>query len=281
MSQPLVSIICLCYNQSRYVVEAINSVLAQTYPNIELIVVDDASTDNSREVIEQAVASHPSIKTIFLKKNVGNCAAFNVGFRESKGSYLIDLAADDMLTAQRVTWGVEEFTKRSDEWGVQFGDAVMTGRGDEGMRLHSARFPHATIPEGDIYIDVISRYFICSPTMMIRRVVLEKLGGYDEMLAYEDFDFWVRSARYFKYFYTPEVLAIKRLVAGSLSEKQFMRNSPQQWSTWQVCEKIHALNRTAAEKRALKARIGYELTRALWRGDWKLAGQYARLRFKP
>lgn len=278
MSHPLVSIICLCYNQARYVAEAINSVLAQDYPNIELIVVDDASTDESRRVIQEKIAPYPSIKTILLEKNLGNCAAFNVGFRESKGEFVIDLAADDLLTPHRVTLGVEAFSKRSNEWGVHFGDAKYLDERNAFAKAtavrHSDRFPHESIPEGDIYLDVIGKYFICSPTMMIRRCVLERLGGYDETLAYEDFDFWIRSSREFKYFYSREVLAIKRLVAGSLSERQFKRNSPQQLTTFRVCEKIRALNRTTVETRALKKRVRYEMLQAIRRRDWELAWRY-------
>ena len=92
---PLVSVICLCYNHSKYVIESIESVLSQSYANIELIIVDDASTDDSQSVIRNFIVSLPQVNFIPLTNNIGNCSAFNIGWRASSGDYVIDLAADD------------------------------------------------------------------------------------------------------------------------------------------------------------------------------------------
>src|SRR5688500_3802276 len=102
MTDPLVSVICLCYNQARFIREAVASVFAQSYRNVELIIVDDASTDNSASVIRAMVAENPAIRCLLLNQNVGNCKAFNKGLTLSKGDYIIDLAADDVLVPQRI-----------------------------------------------------------------------------------------------------------------------------------------------------------------------------------
>jgi glycosyltransferase involved in cell wall biosynthesis len=264
-SGPLVSVICVCYNHEKFVKEAIVSVLDQTYKNIELIVVDDGSTDKSVEVIEAM-----NVRLIDLKTNRGYTKAFNEGWRQSKGEFIIDLAGDDELTPDRIKISVEEFSKRDDSFGVQFGDALYSNG-----NIHSHKFPNP--PEGNIYIELIKRYFICSASMMSRRSVLTSLNGYDESLAYEDFDFWVRSSRAFKYFYTPEVLVKKRLVKGSLKEKQFQKGNPQQWSTYKVCEKILSLNKTTEERNALKQRLWYEFRQSILRTDFSLASKYFRL----
>ena len=112
MSQPLVSVICLCYNQARWVEDSIKSVLNQTYNNIQLIVVDDKSTDNSATVIRNLLADKPQIKFISNSKNLGNCKAFNRALKEAKGQYIIDLAADDVLLPNRITEGVNTFQKK-------------------------------------------------------------------------------------------------------------------------------------------------------------------------
>ncbi|MCU0357456.1 MAG: glycosyltransferase family 2 protein, partial [Cyclobacteriaceae bacterium] len=93
MKQPLVSVICLCYNHQLYVQEAIESVLNQTWSHIELIVVDDASTDTSREVIRALQKEHHLQKVLLLEKNMGNCAAFNRGLAIATGDFIIDLAS--------------------------------------------------------------------------------------------------------------------------------------------------------------------------------------------
>lgn len=265
MNQPLVTVICVCYNHERFVREAIQSVLDQSYKNVELIVVDDGSTDKSVDVVRSM-----NVRLIDLKTNRGYCKAFNEAWRQSKGDFIIDLAADDELTTERIKVGVEDFSKRDETFGVQFGDALYSHG-----RLHSHRFPKP--PEGFIYKELISKYFICSASMMIRRSVLTMLNGFDETLAYEDFDFWIRSSRVFKYFYSPQVLVKKRIVKGSMSERQFKKGDPQQLSTFKVCEKILSLNKTAEENDALRQRIRYELKHALLRMDLNLARKYFRL----
>jgi len=269
---PVVTIICVCYNHGRFVGEAIRSVLDQTYKNIELIVVDDGSTDNSVDVIKKM-----NVRLIALQQNKGYCTAFNEAWRACTGDFIIDLAGDDVLPSDRVETGVNEFALRDESFGVQFGDASYMNEQGNFLRLHSHRFPHNTVPQGNIYVDLIQRYFISSPSMMMRRSVLTMLNGYDESLAYEDFDLWIRSSRHFKYFYSPKVLVNKRIVKGSMADKQFRKGSPQLLSTYKVCEKILALNRTIEENKALRERTWYEIRQSVLRMDFGLAGKYFRL----
>lgn len=280
MALPPVTVICLCYNQARFVEEAINSVLAQTYPHIQLVVVDDASTDDSVPVIRRLVALHPEIEFLSLTQNVGNCKAFNQALERAKGEYIIDLAADDILLPRRVARGVEALSSAHGACDVQFTDAEWVAEDGSHLYWHSDRFPHHTIPQGNIYKDLISRFFICSPTVMFRRDVIQSLGGYDENLAYEDFDFWIRSSRSFRYCYTPEMLVKKRVVKNSMSHKQFTLFNSQQRSTYRVCEKIMSLNRNLDEKNALARRILYEMRVCLRLLDFPLLVQYTILYLK-
>ena len=259
MDQPLVSVICLCYNQGRFIEEAIQSVLNQTYPNIQLIIVDDASQDNSAEIIQRVKEKYLSVETLLLKQNIGNCKAFNKGLRVAKGEFIIDLAADDILLPKRIEVGVRALLVAGPTYGVHFSDADWISEKGEFLYRQSDRFPHQTIPTGNIYRYLISRFFICSPTMMYTQEVMNRLGGYDEDLLYEDFDFWIRSSRNFLYAYSPQVLAKKRIVKKSLSEKQFQVLSPQLKSTFRVCEKVLLLNHSVEEKIALRHRIFYEM----------------------
>lgn len=259
MQSPLVSIICLCYNQSRFVREAVESVLNQTHTNIQLIIVDDASTDTSMEVIRQIVKQHPAIKFISLTENLGNCKAFNRGLTVAKGEYFIDFAADDVLLPNRIETGVRSLQESGVNYGVHFSDAEMINEDGAYLNLHSERFPHELIPQGDIYKELINRYFICPPSMMLTRAVLEHLNGYDETLDYEDFDFLIRSSRKFNYKYSPTVLVRKRITKNAMAKKQFMLFSKYSRTTLKVCEKIFSLNRTPEEQRALSGRVLYEM----------------------
>ena len=232
-SKPLVSVICLCHNQAPYVKEAISSVLNQSYKDIELIIVDDGSTDESKEVITSAIGD---TDTLFISnsKSEGNCKAFNKGFRESRGSYIIDLAADDALLPSRIMEGLKTFQKK--EIGVEFCNVMNIDRHGKQLDVHFKK--GIDVPEGGIYRHLIERYIISPPGMMIQRKVLEDLNGYDEFLHYEDFDFWIRSSRTHEYGYTNNVLVNKRILKHSHSKSQFKFRNKHQKSTLEVCEKI-------------------------------------------
>jgi glycosyltransferase involved in cell wall biosynthesis len=277
VNDPLVTVVCLCYNHARYVEEALQSVFAQTYHRVQLIVVDDASTDQSVDVISRVLAGHPEVMFIPLAKNIGNCCAFNKGLKHAAGSFVIDFAADDVLLPHRIARGVEAFLHDDALVGVQFGDAELIDAAGKSLGRHSDRFPHRLVPQGEVYTEVIERYFINSPTMMIRKEVFDHLNGYDESLAYEDFDFWIRAARHFQFRYLPEVLVKNRKLSGSMSHRQFRPGNVQQQSTYRVCEKILQLNRSARERDALARRIRYEWMKSIQRGDIALAWKYGRL----
>lgn len=257
--------------------ETILSVLGQTYENIELIVVDDASTDASVPTIEKLTEKHPEIKFIKLERNVGNCAAFNRGFEVSKGEYIIDLAADDILLPDRIATGVNAFLRKDKGFGVQFSNPELINENGNHLGYHSDKFPNESIPEGEIYKELISRYFISGPSMMVRREVFDRIGGYDEDLAYEDFDFWIRSSREFKFFYLPETLVKRRVVRNSMKSNQFKRNSMQQYTTYLVCKKIQSLNQNEDEDEALLKRIRYEMKVSLRLLNIRLLLQYLNL----
>ncbi|MBX2914621.1 MAG: glycosyltransferase [Cyclobacteriaceae bacterium] len=275
MANPLVTIICVCYNQARFVMEALDSVVAQTYQPIELIVIDDGSTDGSAKIIKQWITSHPETVMLLNGANMGYCKTFNKAAALAKGKYLIDLSADDVLLPNRVDVGVRAL--EAPQAGVTFSDAEHVNEAGIKISLHSDRFPHHTVPSGNIYEELIARFFICSPTMMFSRAMFNELGGYDETLMYEDFDFWIRSSRKYHYVYTPEVLVKKRKVAGSLSDRQFKVRSGQSLTTLCVCEKILDLNKTESERKALDSRLWYEMRLNLRLLNFKIVVKFFRL----
>ncbi len=280
-SLPLVSVVCLCYNQKEFAKSALESAITQTYPNIEIIVVDDASTDGSRKEIESFLQDHPDIKFIPLSKNLGNCAAFNLAFARTEGKYIIDLAADDLLLPVRVEMGVADLEMADKTYGVHFSDAFIIDKEGKILNTHFVRNQDGDliedIPQGDIYRELITRYFINPPTMMMKREVLEALGGYDETLSYEDFDFWIRSSRKYKYLFNKTPLVKKRVLKKSLSSNQFTFRNKHQTSTQEVCQKILSLNQTKAENQALISRCWYEIRQCLKTLNLQLIPGYLKL----
>ncbi len=277
MTPPLVTVICVCYNQARFVTEALDSIINQTYSNLELIVIDDGSADGSGKVIKQWMGNHAQATFIMNGKNIGYCKTFNKAYKISKGEFIIDLSADDVLLPNRVEEGVGILEKAGENFAIAFSDAQYIHEAGDPIKLHSEKYPHATIPSGDMYKDLIERYFICSPTMMFRKAMLDSLGGYDESLAFEDFDLWIRASRNFKFIYSPAVLVKKREVMSSMSAKQFERANPQRLSTLEVCKKIKLLNRNRKEADALRRRLRYEIRVSLRSLDFRMAFAFWKL----
>ena len=124
--KPLVSIICLCYNHEKYVVETLQSVINQSYSNIELIIVDDYSSDNSKDVIVNWLKDYPEIQFIANNVNLGNTKSFNKAFQLSKGEYIIDLAADDVLLTNCVAKQLNGFkNSKFENIGLIYGNAEL------------------------------------------------------------------------------------------------------------------------------------------------------------
>ena len=276
MSKPLVSIICLCHNQERFVEETLESALGQSYTNMEVLVVDDGSTDGSKQHITTILQKHPDVPFIDLKENIGNTRAFNKGLALAKGKYVIDLACDDVMVQDRVTNQVAFFETCAKDVGVIYSDALTISESGEILSRHfenSKRTPY----EGDVYKRVVETYFIPPPTMMMKKEVLDELGGYDGELAYEDFDFWVRSARTWKYAYQNEVLTHIRLVIGSHSDQLYHKGDKKLDSTIRICEKVFDLNSSAEEEEALAKRLKYEFRHAMITGNKESANQLMKM----
>jgi glycosyltransferase involved in cell wall biosynthesis len=270
MQAPLVSVICLCYNHARFVEEAIQSVLAQTYSNIQIIVVDDASTDNSVEVIRDVIlrSGRTDIQFLPLSQNIGNCRAFNQGLALATGEYIIDLATDDYMLPERIERQVAFFLSLDESYGVIFSDATYVNETGKFLYNHFDELRRKrlvyTIPHGDIFKNVLSTYFISSPTMMTRKNVFDELEGYDEELEYEDFDFWVRSSRTYKYNYTEEKLTVVRKSTRSMSTGWYKVGDRQLHSTYLICRKAQKLVRNQEEIDALVRRVRYELRQSIF-----------------
>jgi glycosyltransferase involved in cell wall biosynthesis len=264
----LVSVICLAFNQKNYVEAALQSILDQTYHNIEVIIVDDASSDGTVQVIQEFVLRNQFVKFIQLTKNVGNCKAFNIGLKVAKGKYIIDLAADDVMLSMRIERQVHFFSKLESHYGVVFTDVTYINEHGIPFRNHfeylKVKKLVGTVPEGDVFSSILDRYFVSGPSMMIKREVMDALRGYDETLEYEDFDFWVRSSRLYKYGFLNERLTLVRRTQLSKSTGWYKIGDKQLHSTYLICKKAQSLVRNAKERQALVSRASYEYRQSLF-----------------
>jgi glycosyltransferase involved in cell wall biosynthesis len=287
---PLVTIICLCYNQEDYVLESLSSALNQDYPSIELIIVDDCSTDKSKSVIEKWLLDFPQIQFIANKINLGSTKSFNKALKEANGKYIIDLAADDILLPICITSQIEAFKNSTfKNLGVVYGNVELIS---ERSQFQSHYFPvdsfHKVMKErktGDIYKSVLSGGdSICSVSAMVKKTVFDHLDGYDETLFYEDLDFWIRASRVYDFDFIDEILMQKRTVENSLGSYFFKKNDVRakkiNYSTYLILKKALRLNKTNEEDRAVLKRIHFEMTLAYKTSNIALLIKYAILEIK-
>jgi glycosyltransferase involved in cell wall biosynthesis len=279
--KPWVSVICTNYNQQDYIDEALQSVVDQDYPNVELIVIDNGSTDDSVARIAKFVHHHSSVQFVQNRVNVGLNRSFNQGLAIAQGRYVIDLSADDVLLPGRIADQVAYFEELAGPYAVVFSNAAYI---DANGNLLAHHYPVdergralAPVPSGNVFKPILESYFICTPTMMMRRDVLNELGGYDETLAYEDFDFWVRSARIYHYAYLDKVLTHKRQTPNSLSTQVVLPNNTLLGSTLTICHKALDRCHTPDEFRALARRIRTFIRKSFYAEQFDLALQFGEL----
>ncbi|WP_209330242.1 glycosyltransferase family 2 protein [Lunatimonas salinarum] len=269
MSQfPLVSIICTSYNHERFVFEALNSVLNQQYKALELLVIDNGSTDNSVKVIEDWIWLHDffkSVKTFFYPETENYCRVFNDALSYCNGKYVIDLAADDLLLPSHVATAV--YKLETSKAAVYFSNVMLQFEGGVQRPFYPTNAAGEliqSVKEGDVYIDVVGRYAISTVSMVFRTHVLLREGGYDANLVYEDFDILVRLARKYPFVFDANMGVVKRILPDSFSAHQYKKGASRMLpSTYQVLLKIKRMNRTAEEDRALLQRVLFECRQAL------------------
>lgn len=211
MAQPSVSIIIPCFNMERYLAESLRSVLAQTYPVSDIIVIDDGSTDASAAV----AATFDGVRVI-RQTNQGISAARNRGVSEAKGEYLIFLDADDRLLPDAVQIGVENLSARP-ECAFVYGFCRQIDAGGAPL-LHLAEPEPVTHAS---YTTLLAGSGLVPPAAAChRRAAFETVGGFDPKWGLsQDHELYLRIARKFPIYCHNRVVVEWRQHGGSLSKR--------------------------------------------------------------
>lgn len=218
-STPLVTVIALCYNTGRFLVEGLRSLRDQTYNSYEVVIVDDGSSDGSVELITDWMSTSSFAARLIVKdRNEGIPAALNTGVRASRGS-IVTWLSDDLWDPERLELVVTCFAQLPADVGVVFGDAIVIdsdGRtiGDlrppaslevlgipPGPMRHCAVGEHVVLENDFVRSALLTRCFIPAPAAAVRRSCFDKVGFYDENLAIEDLDFWLRASKAVRFAY--------------------------------------------------------------------------------
>jgi glycosyltransferase involved in cell wall biosynthesis len=215
---PLVTVIAVCYNHSRFALESLESIRHQTYQNIQLIIIDDCSTDDSVAVIQNWMAAH-QVESTFIAhaENKGVCATLNECLAHARGKYVSLIATDDVWVLDKIENQVRQMEELPEDVAVLYSDAWQM---DESGALLPEMFIEShrsftSAPEGHIFSVLLESNFIPAMTTLIRKSCLDKVGLYDESLCYEDWDMWLRLARHFNFSFSTSVAAKYRIVSSS------------------------------------------------------------------
>jgi glycosyltransferase involved in cell wall biosynthesis len=223
-NNPTVSVILPTYNRAAALPRAVDSVLAQTYEDFELLIVDDGSTDQTREIV-QGFIDH-RIVCIESRQNLGAGAARNLGIRQAGGRYIAFQDSDDEWRREKLARQVDTIERASPHSGVVYTNYLRArvNRTIVGLsrlrRLASrARLPHTRL-EGNLLHALARGNFITTQAALVRRDYLESAGGFDERLPrLQDWDLWLRLAHRCQFVFIDEPLVTLYETPGSLSSQ--------------------------------------------------------------
>jgi hypothetical protein len=194
---PLVSIIIPVFNGSNYLSEAIDSAIAQTYPNIEILVINDGSTDHGKT--EKIAKSYGNKIRYFLKKNGGVASALNYGIKQMKGEWFSWLSHDDMYTPTKITELINYISLHSRAKILYTDYELVNVRGDH---LHNISV--RPTDNDNMQLRLIDSYPLNGCAMLIRKDCFTKVGKFDEKLhTTQDYDLWFRLAEKYQFEYVP------------------------------------------------------------------------------
>ncbi len=207
MNPPLVSVIIPTYNRKAYVQQAIDSVLAQTYPHYEIIVVDDGSTDGTGEAL---AARYGDRITYHWQENQGESAARNWGINIAKGEYIAFLDSDDLWYPNKLEVQVEWLNGRKN---IGFLTCLGEAIDSEGELVPELGFGQKALYSPLTYEQLYKDYNVGSPScVVVPKPVLEKAGGFDERIRYgEDWDLFLKIAAIGDIENVPEILTQMRI----------------------------------------------------------------------
>ena len=213
-----VSIVMPVYNGERYLKEAIESILNQTYRDFEFIIINDASTDKSEEIIKSF--NDPRIVYIKNDKNLGQAEALNKGIRSVRGLYVARMDQDDVSLLERIAVQLKhmEDNKETAILGTRIQEIDKDGR-----VMQRPLLPDRPNVKARLFFARLAGWpSIAHPTVMIRKEIFDKIGYYDPKYRIcQDYDLWLRAVRRYRIENIPEVLLNYRNHDLSTCQKKY------------------------------------------------------------
>ncbi len=206
---PLVSVVIPSYNQAEYLKQALNSLIDQTYQNWEAVVVNDGSTDNTKEVMDFYAKKDLRIRP-FSKPNGGITSALNEGVEHCRGEFFCWLSSDDLFYPEKIQAQVEAFNNLSEDYALVYGSFDLLQ--EETQKLDIQPFAEPIIP-GSEFPEALKFDFIDGCTIMIRMEVMREVGAFNPFYRHsQDMELWIRIAsRGYRFHLLNKKLTIRRI----------------------------------------------------------------------
>ena len=226
-NSPLVSVIVPAYNAEQFITRTLDSVLNQTYRNLEVLVVDDGSKDRTAEIVEE-IAIKDSRVSLLRQQNSGVAKARNLAIVNARGEYIAPVDADDIWYPEKIEKQIEVFLNSEPSVGLVYAWSVFIDESDRvtnrSNAIDSFHFSNIASVEGEVYLPLIYRNFIGNSSVpLIRKSCLNKVGNYNELLkeqdaqGCEDWDLQLRIAEFYQYKVVPNFLVGYRRYSNSMS----------------------------------------------------------------
>ena len=225
--EPLVSVITPCYKHERYLADYFKSVVSQTYSNIELIVADDCSPDNSVEIIENTLrqCANRFVRVKFIKHAINKGVVFTVNelIMASCGKYIYSMASDDLILPNALTEMVKAMENSDGAYaGICNGFCVADSYkyGDKFGFRQKAYFDSLSDVVTDnvkLHKMLLYRNCIFAPCVIYRRKLFEIVGLHDEDVPFEDYDYWLKMTKFTAFYPIRKDLVLYRESVNSLS----------------------------------------------------------------
>lgn len=224
-SVPLVTVGIPNYNYAHYIKEALNSVASQTYPNIELIIVDDCSTDNSVVEIENWRSNYAGeMSIIFIKNeiNLGLTGTCNVILKNANGKYFQTLDADDILLPRKIEKQVALIERNSNVAFIYSNIEIIDENGKiiNEDYLQQIGYDENKMPEGNIFEPLFDFNFVPLPSVLINTKMARVAGGFDEKQQVQDYYMWLKLCEKHDVLYLNEKTAYYRSHHSSMSRSE-------------------------------------------------------------
>tara|TARA_R110000850_G_scaffold264954_2_gene394288 strand:- start:5781 stop:6671 length:891 start_codon:yes stop_codon:yes gene_type:complete len=214
--EPLVSIITPTYNRADFIAEAVQSVLDQTYPNFEHLIVDDGSTDNTREVLSPFLAD-PRFR-YFDQENQGQSVARNLALEHARGEFVCFLDSDNVWLPIHLASQLAAFQETPDV-DIVCGDGItIDEQGNELSRKNIKRH------SGYIAFQMLKDNCVGMNTTLARRKCFDEMGGMSgKRRVADDYDLWLKFSSRYRFRYVPRYLAYYRVMDDQISSNKAAR----------------------------------------------------------